>query len=64
MPNWRCSKCGYAFEADAPPDHSMRLIPPRLMSLEETLEFIRGDELVEVTPRALRLRKKVLQAGQ
>jgi len=48
----------------APPDHSMRLIPPRTRSLEESLEFIRSDELVEVTPRTLRLRKKVLQVGQ
>jgi GTP-binding protein len=56
-------KTSLADQADVPPDHSMRLIPPRLMSLEETLEFIRGDELVEVTPRTLRLRKKVLQTG-
>jgi GTP-binding protein len=42
---------------------TVRLIPPRSMSLEQALEFIRGDEQVEVTPRALRLRKKVLQAA-
>ena len=42
----------------------MRLVPPRLMSLEQALEFIRVDELVEVTPTAHRLRKKVLPAGK
>jgi len=43
-------------------DEAVRLVPPRLMSLEQALEFIRSDELVEVTPTAHRLRKKVLQA--
>jgi GTP-binding protein len=43
-------------------DDAIRLIPPRSMSLEQALEFIKGDELVEVTPKAFRLRKKVLQA--
>ena len=42
----------------------MRLVPPRLMSLEQALEFIKDDELVEVTPKAFRLRKKVLSASQ
>ena len=37
-----------------------RLIPPRQMSLEAALEFIREDEAVEVTPQAVRLRKLVL----
>jgi len=39
------------------------LIPPRSMSLEHALEFIRDDELVEVTPRAFRLRKKTLESA-
>ena len=43
---------------------TVRLIPPRLFSLEQALEFVRDDELVEVTPRALRLRKRVLQAAR
>ncbi len=43
-------------------DDAVRLIPPRSMSLEQALEFIKGDELLEVTPKAFRLRKKVLQA--
>jgi GTP-binding protein len=43
-------------------DQTVRLIPPRTMSLEQALEFIRDDELVEVTPKAFRLRKKQLQS--
>ena len=38
----------------------VRLIPPRSMSLEQCLEFITDDELVEVTPKSLRLRKRIL----
>lgn len=45
-------------------DEALRLVPPRVMSLEKAIEFINGDELVEVTPVAGRLRKKVLAAGQ
>ena len=41
----------------------VHLIPPRKMSLEQALEFIRNDEMVEVTPKAMRLRKRVLQAS-
>ena len=44
-------------------DEAIRLIPPRLMSLEQAIEFINDDELVEVTPKTLRLRKKVLAAN-
>jgi GTP-binding protein len=43
---------------------TVRLIPPRTMSLEQAMEFIREDEMVEVTPRALRLRKRILQASR
>ena len=39
-----------------------RLIPPRKMSLEQALEFIKEDEAVEITPKAVRLRKKTLDA--
>jgi GTP-binding protein len=42
----------------------VRLIPPRVMNLEQALEFIKEDELVEVTPRAIRLRKRILQANR
>ncbi len=41
-------------------DEAIRLAPPRPMSLERCLEWIRADELVEVTPQSLRLRKKAL----
>jgi GTP-binding protein len=37
-------------------------VPPRIMSLEQSLEFLAEDELLEVTPTALRLRKKILPA--
>ena len=42
----------------------MRLIPPRPLSLEQALEFIREDECVEVTPKSIRLRKVELSAGK
>ncbi len=41
-------------------DEALRLIPPRVMSLEECIEFIREDELIEVTPENLRIRKTIL----
>jgi GTP-binding protein len=41
-------------------DEALRLTPPRPLTLEAALEFIAGDELVEVTPAAIRLRKRVL----
>ncbi|HZU08591.1 MAG TPA: translational GTPase TypA [Pseudacidobacterium sp.] len=45
-------------------DEAIRLAPPRLLNLEQAIEFIADDELVEVTPKSLRLRKKVLQANR
>ena len=45
-------------------DEALQLIPPRLMSLEQAIEFIKEDELVEVTPQSIRLRKKVLDANK
>ena len=41
-------------------DDNVKLTPPRIMSLEEALEWINDDELVEVTPVDIRLRKKIL----
>ncbi|MDR3120140.1 MAG: translational GTPase TypA [Clostridiales bacterium] len=41
-------------------DEAMRLVPPRLLTLEQALEFIADDELVEVTPQNIRLRKRIL----
>ncbi len=45
-------------------DESMRLSPPKIMSLEETIEFIGNDELAELTPKSIRIRKKVLDKTQ
>lgn len=45
-------------------DDALRLIPPRVLSLEDSLEFIAEDELVEVTPKTIRLRKKTLSNTQ
>ena len=41
-------------------DEAVRLTPPRLMNLEQSLEWIREDELLEITPKSIRLRKKAL----
>jgi len=44
-------------------DEAVRLIPPRKLGLEQAIEFINDDELVEVTPKSIRLRKKVLASN-
>jgi GTP-binding protein len=44
-------------------DEAVRLIPPRKLGLEQAIEFINDDELVEVTPSSIRLRKKILAAN-
>lgn len=44
-------------------DESLRLIPPRNMSLEECLEFLNNDEILEVTPENLRIRKRILDSN-
>jgi GTP-binding protein len=44
-------------------DEAIRLVPPRILGLEQAIEFIKDDELVEVTPRTIRLRKKILHAN-
>ncbi|MBE6826841.1 MAG: translational GTPase TypA [Ruminococcus sp.] len=41
-------------------DDALRLVPPRIMSLEDCLEFLADDELLEVTPKSLRIRKRIL----
>ncbi|MDO5132537.1 MAG: translational GTPase TypA [Eubacteriales bacterium] len=43
-------------------DEALRLVPPKIMSLEQAIEYIDTDELLEVTPHHLRLRKKILDA--
>jgi GTP-binding protein len=44
-------------------DEAIRLVPPRLLNLEQAIEFINDDELVEVTPQRIRLRKRILAAN-
>jgi GTP-binding protein len=44
-------------------DEAIRLIPPRQLSLEQAIEFINDDELVEVTPKTIRLRKRILASN-
>lgn len=45
-------------------DDALRLVPPRTLSLEDCLEFLADDELLEVTPESLRIRKRVLSNSQ
>jgi GTP-binding protein len=44
-------------------DDAIRLVPPKLLNLEQAIEFIREDEYVEVTPKSIRLRKKTLKSN-
>jgi GTP-binding protein len=43
-------------------DDALQLVPPKIMSLEQAIEFIKEDELAEITPESVRLRKKILEA--
>ena len=45
-------------------DEALRLTPPRQLSLEQSMEFLADDELLEVTPKNLRIRKRILDHGQ
>ena len=45
-------------------DDALRLVPPRVLSLEDCLEFLADDELLEVTPESLRIRKQILNNSQ
>jgi GTP-binding protein len=45
-------------------DEAIRLVPPKIPTLEQAIEFVREDEMVEVTPKSIRLRKKILKANQ
>ena len=45
-------------------DEAIRLVSPRMLNLEQAIEFIRDDELVEITPKSIRLRKKILQQNK
>ena len=44
-------------------DEAIRLVPPHIMGLELAIEFINDDELVEVTPKNIRLRKRILASN-
>jgi GTP-binding protein len=45
-------------------DEALQLIPPKILSLEQAIEFIKEDELVEVTPYSVRIRKKILESNK
>ncbi|MBM4348618.1 MAG: translational GTPase TypA [Deltaproteobacteria bacterium] len=45
-------------------DDALQLIPPKVLSLEQAIEFIKEDELVEVTPSSVRIRKKILESNK
>jgi len=45
-------------------DIDVRLSPPRVMSLDEAIEYLANDELLEVTPRAFRIRKRILNSEE
>ena len=45
-------------------DDALRLVPPRLLNLEQAIEFINGDEFVEATLGSIRLRKRILAANR
>ena len=55
-----CKKKHMTAIRSAGKDEALRLVPPRILSLEQALEFIADDELVEVTPKTIRLRKRIL----
>jgi GTP-binding protein len=59
----RCLKWKQTNMRASSADEAIRLIPPRKMGLEQAVEFINDDELVEVTPKSLRLGKRVLAAN-
>ncbi len=45
-------------------DEALHLVPPRILSLEQAIEFIKEDELVEITPQSIRLRKRILEGNK
>jgi len=45
-------------------DIAVQIVPPRVLSLEQAIEFLRDDELLEVTPTAFRIRKRILKSGE
>ncbi len=55
-----CKKKHLTAIRSAGADEALRLVPPKVFSLEQAIEFIADDELIEVTPKSIRLRKKIL----
>ena len=55
-----CKKKHLSNTRSSASDEALRLVPPRIMSLEQALEWVNDDELVEVTPKSIRLRKAIL----
>ncbi|TCS81014.1 translational GTPase TypA [Pectinatus cerevisiiphilus] len=59
-----CKKKNVSNMRSSSSDEAIRLTPPRILSLEQALEYINKDELVEVTPKSVRLRKVILNKQQ
>lgn len=59
-----CKKKNVSNMRSSSSDEAIRLTPPRILSLEQALEFINKDEMVEVTPESIRLRKTILDKSQ
>jgi len=55
-----CKKKHLTAIRSAGADEALRLVTPKKMSLEEAIEFIADDELIEITPKSIRLRKRTL----
>ena len=56
------SRSSWATSARSGADKAIQLTPPQTFTLEEALEYIEDDELVEVTPKSIRLRKRILSS--
>lgn len=59
-----CKKKHLTAIRSAGADEALRLVPPIKFSLEEAIEYIADDELIEVTPKSIRLRKRILDNSQ
>ena len=64
MPEKICKKKHMTNTRASGSDDALKLTPPSIMSLEQCLEFIGDDELVEVTPENIRMRKMILSREQ
>ena len=58
-----CKKKHLTAIRSAGADEALRLVTPKIMSLEEAIEFIADDELIEITPKSLRIRKRILDTA-